>query len=99
VALGKRNLTGAEDGEGCWSRHRETSMVAVHPPGAFDHIAGEHTRLAEQFQANTSPNNIQNRIHGANFVKPYFFREDSMNFPLGNRNSLKHSNGLLLHPG
>ena len=77
---------------------REAAMRAINPAGSFNNRAGEHTRLAQQFEADARAHNVHNGIDGTHFMKMDLFGRKAMDFSFGDCDPMEHGDGLAFDP-
>ena len=73
-------------------------MGAINPARPFHDRTGQHSRLAQHFQRHASPNDIDDRIHRADFVEMHLLWWQPMNFSFRDGDATENGDGFLLHP-
>ena len=74
-------------------------MRALNPTRAFDDRRSEHARFAEQLERDARPDDIDDRIHRADFVKVNFLRRVTVDFSFRDSDAVEDGDGFLFHPG
>lgn len=73
-------------------------MGAVNPTGAFDDRAGNYSRMAEEFEANARPDDVDDGINGADFMEMNLIWREAVNFAFGEGDAMKDGDGFCFYP-
>ena len=90
VALRQRDAPFSQDSQRSRGRDRKPPMRAIEPAVPLDHRAREHARFSQHFEADASPDDVNERVKSADLVKSHLFRRHSVNFPFRDSEPLEH---------
>ena len=98
VALVHDDTTRTEDFKGGGCRHRKAAVGALDPAGALGDRRSEHSRFVEQFECDTTADDINNRVHRTDLMKVHLVRRHAVDLALGLGDTAKDGDRLFLHP-
>ncbi len=99
IALGNRDAPFGENRD-CGRRgNGETAVCAVDPTSAFGDGGGLNIRFAEQFEADRSSDDIDDRVDGADFMEMNLICGLAVNPAFSARDAMEDSDGFLFDPG
>lgn len=99
TALGHRHLSCTQDRQGSRRRNWEPPMGAIDPAVSIDDSAGQDPGFSQQLQANTTADDIHNRIDSTDLVKMNLLDGEPVNFAFSDGDAVENRHGFFLYPG